>query len=135
MEECIFCKIALGVAPCFKVYEDKNFFGFLNIMPRTAGHSLLIPKKHYRWVYDIPEFGSYWEAVLKLTNAMKKVFETDWVTYFTYGALEHAHVHIMPRNRSVDATDSEYDIIPQLLHLDKKEMDEIAQKIFQETKK
>lgn len=135
MEDCRFCKIVKGELPKFLVYEDENYLGFLNIAPRLKGHSLLIPKKHYRWVYDIPEFGKYWEAVLKLTNAMKRAFQTDWITYFTYGALPHGHVHILPRQTGNDATVNESDVFPPVLSLNEEEMKEIAQKIFEQTKK
>lgn len=135
MEDCRFCKIVKGELPSYKVYEDENYLGFLNIAPRLKGHSLLIPKIHYRWVYDIPEFGKYWEAVLKLTNAMKKAFDTDWITYFTYGALSHGHVHILPRQTGDKATINESDVFPPVLNLSEEEMQETAQKIFAETEK
>lgn len=45
MYDCIFCKIVAGDAPSYKIYEDDQFFGFLDIFPRVVGHSLLIPKK------------------------------------------------------------------------------------------
>ncbi|MCX6705850.1 MAG: HIT domain-containing protein, partial [Candidatus Woesebacteria bacterium] len=72
MDNCIFCKIVKGEIPCYKVYEDNNFLAFLDIKPLTRGNSLLISKKHYRWVYDVPDFGSYWEAAKKVALATIK---------------------------------------------------------------
>ena len=125
MENCIFCKIVKDQAPCHKVYEDESFLGFLDIYPRVRGHSLLIPKKHYSWVYEFPEFGKYWEAVLKLTRAMQKVLSPSFVTYVTHGLeIEHAHVHILPR------TEGETSFIPETKSFPKEEMAEIADKIY-----
>ncbi|MGB4965754.1 MAG: HIT domain-containing protein, partial [Microgenomates group bacterium] len=52
MDTCIFCKIAAGEIPSYKVYEDEYFVGFLDAYPISKGHALLVPKKHYRWTYD-----------------------------------------------------------------------------------
>lgn len=98
MKDCVFCKIIAGDLPCYKVYEDELFLGFLDIHPRTVGHTLLIPKKHFRWVYDIPEFGLYWQAALSLTHTLQKTLNPFFVTYVTHGLdIPHAHIHIMPR--------------------------------------
>lgn len=89
---------------CHKVYEDVLFLGFLDIHPRTRGHSLLIPKKHYTWVYDVPEFGEYWNAAKKLTNALQQVLSPHFVTFVTHGLeVPHAHIHIMPRKKDETA--------------------------------
>lgn len=109
----------------YKIYEDKNFLGFLDIFPRTRGHSILIPKKHYRWVYDVPEFGKYWKAVLKLTKAMQKSMLPSFVTYVTHGLeIPHAHIHVLPRAAG------ETSFVPEIRSFPKEEMKEIAEKIF-----
>lgn len=129
MDNCVFCQIVAGKSPSYKVYEDELFFGFLDIYPRTKGHSLLIPKKHYRFVYDVPEFEKYWSGVLKLTQAMQKAFNPYFITYLTHGlAVEHAHVHILPR------TASETSFIPDTKYIPKEEMTEIAKKIYESIK-
>ena len=126
MENCIFCKIIKGELPSYKVYEDKDFFGILDIYPRVKGHSLLLPKKHYRWVYDVPEFGRHWEAVLKLTKAMQEAMSTKFITYVTHGLeVPHAHIHILPR------TEGETSFVPKTKSFPKEEMAEIADKIYQ----
>lgn len=66
--DCIFCKIINGDIPCYKVYEDNNVIGFLDIDPNTNGHTLLIPKKH---ILDFDEIG--FEDLTKINNAAKKV--------------------------------------------------------------
>ncbi len=46
-DNCIFCKIAKGEAPCHKIWEDDKHLAFLSIFPNTEGFSVVIPKKHY----------------------------------------------------------------------------------------
>ena len=51
--ECIFCKIASGVAPSFKIYEDEHSLAFMDINPYNEGHSLAIPKAHFNNLLDV----------------------------------------------------------------------------------
>lgn len=98
MSDCIFCKIIKGDIPCHKVYEDKDFFAFLDISPLNPGHTLVIPKKHYRWVWDVPNIGEYYKTVGKIASAMKKAFNTDYVVSMVFGQeVGHAHVWLVPR--------------------------------------
>ncbi|HLE07775.1 MAG TPA: HIT domain-containing protein [archaeon] len=98
MENCIFCAIVAGKVPAFKIYEDEKFLAFLDIRPLNPGHTLLIPKTHYRWVWDVPDAGEYFEVVKKIATAMKKSFQTEWVVSTVIGeAVEHAHIQIIPR--------------------------------------
>ncbi len=128
MQNCVFCKIVKGELPCYKVYEDEKFLGFLDINPRVEGHTLLIPKTHYRWTYDVPEFGEYWEAARKIARAMQKVLQPEFITFVTHGLeVPHAHIHIMPRKKG------EYEFVPSVKNISKEKMQEIAQKIFAET--
>ena len=100
VENCIFCQIVSQKLPCFKVYEDEDFLAFLDIYPRVEGHTLVIPKKHYRFVYDVPNFGAYWERALKITKAMQKALNPYFITYLTHGLqVPHTHIHIMPRKK------------------------------------
>lgn len=97
---CIFCKIVNKKAPSYTVYEDSQFLAFLDIYPRTEGHTLVIPKNHYRFVYDVPYFDQYWLVVLKITKAMKKIFKPYFITYATHGLeVPHAHIHVLPRKK------------------------------------
>lgn len=66
--DCLFCKIVNGEIPCFKVYEDEYVFAFLDINPDSNGHTLLIPKKHYK---DLDDIDAY--TLNKLNEASKKV--------------------------------------------------------------
>jgi len=98
MENCIFCKIAKNEIPSFKVFENEKFFAFLDINPRNPGHTLVIPKEHFRWVWDVPYLGEYFEVVGKIAQALKKSMETDFVVSFVIGEeIPHAHIHLVPR--------------------------------------
>jgi len=96
--ECVFCKIGSGDIPSYTVFEDTNFKAFLDIWPLNKGHVLIIPKKHYRWVWDVPAIGNYYEVVGKVANALRKAFKTEWVTSLVIGEeVPHAHVWLVPR--------------------------------------
>lgn len=98
MDECIFCKIVNGEIPCYKVYEDDSFLAFLDIKPVNQGHTLVIPKKHYRWVWDVEDFSAYWEFARRVTKSLIEKLNAEKVNYVTLGeAIPHAHIHIVPR--------------------------------------
>lgn len=98
MDDCIFCKIIKGEIPSHKVYEDDDFFAFLDIRPLNPGHTLVIPKKHFRWVWDVANIGDYYKVIGKIANAIKKAFNTDYVVSLVFGEeVSHAHVWLIPR--------------------------------------
>src|SRR4051812_2012124 len=94
---CIFCKIIAGEIPAEKLYEDEKFLAFLDIRPLSPGHALVIPKNHYRWVWDVPEIGQYFEIVKKIALAQQKAFGIDAIHSKIIGEeVEHAHVWVYP---------------------------------------
>lgn len=100
MDDCIFCKIVKGEIPYHKIYEDDKFLAFLDINPVSLGHTLLIPKQHYRWVVDVPEFGEYWQVAQNIAQNIKNSdLKPDFISFLTVGVdVPHAHIHIIPRN-------------------------------------
>lgn len=97
-EDCIFCKIVKGEIPSYKVYEDSDFLAFLDIRPLTKGNTLVVPKKHFRWTYDVPNFGEYFEVAKKVGLATQKAFSAKWLSFLTLGwEVPHAHVRVIPR--------------------------------------
>ena len=69
MENCIFCKIVKGEAPCHKIWEDEKHLAFLSIFPNTEGFAVVITKEHYpSYAFDLPE-----EVLKDLIVAAKKV--------------------------------------------------------------
>jgi histidine triad (HIT) family protein len=108
MENCIFCKIINGEIPSHKVYEDDNFFAFLDINPQSPGHVQVIPKEHFRWVWDVPNAGAYFEVVKKIALAQRKAFDTDWILSKIVGdEIEHAHIWVYP-NRDVSGDPKDF---------------------------
>lgn len=100
MENCIFCKIVAGEIPAHKVYEDDHFLAFLDIHPQSPGHVQVIPKEHYRWVWDVPNAGAYFEVAQKIAKAEQKAFNTDWILSKTVGdEVEHAHLWVFPNTK------------------------------------
>jgi histidine triad (HIT) family protein len=94
---CVFCKIVAGEIPSQKVYEDDNFIAILDKFPKSPGHCQMIPKKHYRWVWDVPILGPYFEACGKLVKAQQKAFKTDYVQSRVMGdEVHHAHIWLVP---------------------------------------
>ena len=68
-EDCIFCKIVKGEAPCHKIWEDEKHLAFLSIFPNTDGFSVVIPKKHFpSYAFDLPD-----KILSDLVIASKKV--------------------------------------------------------------
>ncbi|MFA7216486.1 MAG: HIT domain-containing protein [Candidatus Paceibacterota bacterium] len=99
MKDCIFCKIVSGEIPSYKVYEDENFLAFLDIHPQSPSHVQVIPKEHYRWVWDVPNAGEYFEVVKKIAKAQMKAFQTDWILSKIVGdEVEHAHIWVFPNS-------------------------------------
>jgi len=97
MSSCIFCKLVAGELPSHKIYETDDFLALLDINPHSPGHVQVIPKKHYRWVWDVPHAGEYFEIVKKIALAQRKAFKTDWVLSKIVGdEIEHAHIWVFP---------------------------------------
>ena len=100
MNECIFCKIVNKEIPSYKVYEDNDFYAFLDINPLAPGHVQVIPKKHYRWVWDLKNIGEYFKIVQKIALAQKKAFGVDIVRSQIYGEeVPHAHIWVYPDDK------------------------------------
>lgn len=107
MNDCLFCKIAARGIPSECVYEDDKSFAFLDIKPINPGHILLIPKKHYENLHQIPDEDlSHLAPILKkLADAAKEATSADGINIgMNNGAsagqlIFHAHFHIMPRHK------------------------------------
>ncbi len=98
-ENCIFCKIVAGEIPAHKVYEDESFLAFLDINPKSPGHTQVIPKEHHRWVWDVKNAGAYFEVVKKIAKAQEQAFDTDWILSKIVGdEIQHAHIWVYPNS-------------------------------------
>jgi histidine triad (HIT) family protein len=133
MEDCLFCKIIKNEIPSTKVYEDEKVLAFLDISPVNIGHTLVIPKEHYRNALETPD-----ELILELFKVGKKVAKSLQkngahginITLNNEKAsgqtVFHTHLHVIPRFEN-DGHDS-------WTHKNykKDEMPEIAKKITAE---
>lgn len=109
MNDCVFCKIARKEIPSHIVYEDDSFMAFLDINPRAPGHVLVIPKDHFRWVWDVPNLGGYFDVAGKIARAERKAFGTEMILSKVVGEeVPHAHIWIFP-NDSVSSNHDKKD--------------------------
>jgi histidine triad (HIT) family protein len=105
---CIFCKIAGGEAHAEKIYETKTVIAFLDINPRSRGHSLVIPKKHIQALADLED-----ELLVDVMLMVKRIVKTLKNTLnseaFTIGIndgeeagqeIPHLHINIIPRSKN-----------------------------------
>jgi len=104
-----FAKILRGEFPSYKVYEDDHTLAFLDIMPRSVGHTLVIPKASARNILDIsPEdFAHVARVAQKIARAAMEAFDADGITIQQFSepaggqVVFHLHVHVMPRHEGV----------------------------------
>ena len=108
MSDCIFCKIANGEIPTNTVYEDADFRVILDANPSNPGHSLVLPKKHGKDIFELDaETVAKAHAVAKKTaEALKEAMNADGVNILQNNGeaagqtVSHFHVHVIPRHKN-----------------------------------
>ena len=96
MENCLFCKIVKGEVPSYKIYEDDNYLAFLDIARFTDGHTIIIPKKHFRFIWDIDNVGEFYEVAAKIANHYRRL-GYEFIDSASFGRLvPHAYYHLIP---------------------------------------
>lgn len=108
MEDCIFCKIVKGEIPASKIYEDEEFFAFLDINPVTKGHSLIIPKQHFEMMDNTPDdvIERIFLLAKKFMMKMKENFDCDYINLDIEGIqVPHFHIHLIPRLNNDDVVE------------------------------
>ena len=106
--DCIFCAIADGEIPSFKIYEDDAFLAYLDISPFAEGHTLVIPKCHFTGLLDAPEatLSGLIACVKKVAALLKEKLPCDGFNILqNNGAaagqtVPHIHFHIVPRRNA-----------------------------------
>jgi histidine triad (HIT) family protein len=101
MNDCLFCQIIQGLLPSHKVWEDERFLAILDINPNTPGHTLLLPKIHQPYVFDLePElYSSLFELAQKLSKPILEVTKAKRIGVVIQGFIvPHVHVHLIPMN-------------------------------------
>jgi len=139
MADCIFCKIRDGEIPSRRVYEDDNVFAILDTSQVTPGHTLLIPKKHVRNIYDYDEelASQVFAAVPKVARALRD-FNDDVEGLnvlvnneeIASQTVFHSHIHLLPRYTEEDDFGLEWGHNEDLYS--DEELDELQDKIVKE---
>ncbi len=110
MNDCIFCKVAAGTAPSWKVLENEHAYAFLNINSVSRYHSLVIPKSHYVNIFDVEpqalkEVMVLVQEVSNLYRLKLGIEDIQIITNAGAAAQQtvfHWHVHIVPRSKGDD---------------------------------
>lgn len=103
-ENCIFCQIIHKEAPASFIYEDAHVAAFLSNRPVNEGHTLVVPKKHYANIYEIPEkeVTYLFEVVKRLAHAVSSATVAEGLRIVQNNGeaagqvVFHLHVHIIP---------------------------------------
>jgi|SRR5699024_4188655 len=109
-KDCLFCKIIAGDIPSAKVYEDDEVYAFLDISQVTKGHTLVIPKKHVKDIYDTNEeiASQLFARVPKISKAIEKSFNPEGINILSNTgeaagqSVFHLHLHLIPRYDQTD---------------------------------
>ena len=104
-KDCIFCKIAAGEIPSATLYEDDDFRVILDLGPASKGHALILPKEHYRNLYDIDEeiLGRAALLAKKMVTKLTDVLGCDGYNVVQNNepcagqTVFHFHMHLIPR--------------------------------------
>lgn len=98
--DCVFCLIIRRQQPAYIIYEDDQTIAFLDKYPQTRGHLQLVPKTHVRWIYDLPDMGSFFTTAQKIIRAIIPILGAEHMTIATFGhEIKHAHLWIVPQYR------------------------------------
>jgi histidine triad (HIT) family protein len=104
-EDCIFCRIVSKEAAAVIVFEDAHSLAFLDIHPLNPGHTLVVPKKHYSNMVEMPpeEVGRVFVSVAKIMRGVMKASKADGINIGQSNGraasqeVFHMHVHVIPR--------------------------------------
>lgn len=104
-DNCIFCKLANGIIPTNKIYEDDDFTVIMDASPATKGHALILPKEHYKNLYEMPDslLSKVMPLAKKLASHMTDVLHCDGFNIVQNNneiagqTVFHFHVHLIPR--------------------------------------
>ncbi|HEU4565463.1 MAG TPA: HIT family protein [Gemmatimonadaceae bacterium] len=105
---CIFCDIIHGAAEVSVCYEDADALAFMDIQPVNPGHTLVVPRRHYESLADIPsELAMHLFAVaMELGPVIRGVTGVEDMNLVVSSGeaagqdVYHYHVHLIPRRPS-----------------------------------
>jgi histidine triad (HIT) family protein len=105
MENCLFCKIVKGELPSYKIWENERFLAFLDINPVKPGHTILIPKKHIDYIFDLKEplYLEMFKIAKKLSKVIQQAVGSKKIGLAVEGIfIHHAHIHLIPVSKGND---------------------------------
>jgi histidine triad (HIT) family protein len=120
----IFARIASGEIKSYKIAENENFFAFLDVNPLVKGHTLVIPKKEFDYIFDLDDqlYSEFLLFAKGIAKAIKKAIPCKRIGVAVIGLeVPHAHIHLVPLNNMDDINFSR----PKI-KLSEKEFEEIA---------
>src|SRR5437868_4823227 len=103
--KCVFCEIVKGQQSADVVFENDNVIAFLDIKPLFPAHTLIIPKKHYETIWDVPEtlLAELMQTTKLLSIAVRKAMEAEGIfvanNNIVSQSVPHFHIHVVPRNK------------------------------------
>jgi histidine triad (HIT) family protein len=105
----IFAKILRGEIPCVKVYEDDKTLAFMDVMPESDGHVLVVPKEPAENILDLSPEGmaAMMATTQKVARAVDKALNPGGILLKQYNrapagqSVFHVHFHIVPRQEGV----------------------------------
>ena len=106
MNDCVFCKIAQGLAPANVVYSEERVMAFLDVQPVNPGHTLVIPKTHAKDLSELkPEVGGQmFKAAMVVAGYLRRSgLKCEGVNFFladgeaAFQEVFHVHLHVIPR--------------------------------------
>jgi len=99
-QDCVFCKIIKGEISSVKIWEDKEHIAILDIMPKTEGMTLVIPKKHFdSYAFDMPEddYNKFLLATRGVAKILERGLDVKRVVMVMEGlGVNHAHIKLYP---------------------------------------
>ena len=101
----IFTKIIDGEIPSYKIAENDKFLAFLDVMPLSLGHTLVVPKQEIDYLYDLTDelLGELFVFSKKVAKKLEKAVDCQRIGVSVIGLeVPHAHVHLIPINNVSD---------------------------------
>ena len=123
----VFTKIVKGEIPAYKIYEDNQFYAFLDINPLAKGHTLVIPKMEVDYLFDLEDelLSEMIVVAKKIAKAIEKSITCNRVGLMVIGLeVPHAHIHLIPILQEGDMNLSN-----ERIDLSNKQFEDIAKKI------
>lgn len=110
MEDCVFCRIARHEEHASRIYEDKDVIVFLDARPVNEGHTLVVSRRHYTNIFEIPdeELAGLFKIVKKVADAIMKSEKADGIRIVqnngsaAHQIIFHFHVHVIPEYEGKD---------------------------------